>query len=100
MIAITSTTSYQVANPPVISMASHALSPQQPKNHKALAQEPEPSKGKWPTISISSDSFDVSSYKINSTYLGLENEPRKVSFGDMNIEISINEDIKPSKEDL
>jgi hypothetical protein len=82
---------------PVISMASRALSPQQPKNHKALSQEPKPNKGKWPAVSISSDSSNDSSYTIKSSPIKPENEPRKISLGDMHPEISTNEDIKPSK---
>jgi len=47
---------------PVISMASHALSVQQPKKHKTLGQEPKPSKGKQSSCSPSSGSLDNSSH--------------------------------------
>ena len=47
---------------PAISMASHALSVQQPKKHKTLGQEPKPSKGKQSSCSPSSGSLDNSSH--------------------------------------
>jgi hypothetical protein len=82
---------------PVVSMASHALSSQQPNKNKALAHEPEPSKGKQLAMSPSSDS---SSHSVTSHSIPQKHEPRNITFGDMHPEASSNEDKKSAKEDL
>jgi hypothetical protein len=79
---------------PAISMASHALSHQQPKNHKALAQELEPSKGKQPACSLSSGSSKNSSHSVTSHSIPQKLEARNITFGDMHPEASTNESKK------
>jgi hypothetical protein len=81
-------------------VTSQVHSTQIPKKFKALTIDSKPSRGKWFAISISSDSSDASSYTIKSLPLKPDNGVRKITFGDMHLEVSINEYIKPSKEDL
>jgi hypothetical protein len=81
-------------------VASHVHSVQLPKNYKALAIEPEPSKGKWPAICVSSDSSETSSYTIKSLPLKLEDGVRKITFDDMHPEVSKVEEKKYVDADL
>jgi hypothetical protein len=72
-------------------MASHALSSQQPQNHKALAQEPEPSKEKQHACSPSSSSLKYSSHSITSHSIPQKLEAGNITFNDMHPEASTNE---------
>jgi hypothetical protein len=67
-------------------MALDALSPQQPKNHKALAQEIKLSKGNHPICSLISDSSNYSSHFITSHSIPQNLEARNITFGDMHLE--------------
>jgi hypothetical protein len=69
-------------------VASHVHYVQIPKNYKSLAIEPEPSRGKWPTICVSSDSLETSSYTIKSLPAKLEDGVRKITFYDMHLKVS------------
>ena len=71
-----------------------------PKIFKALTIELELSRGKQPSISISSNSSNASSYTIKSLPLKPNDKVRKITFGYIHTEVSTNEDRKPSKEDL
>jgi hypothetical protein len=84
----------------VSSIASHAHSVQLPKNYKSLSIEPQPSKGKRPTISVSSDSSETSSYTIKSLPSKLEDDVRKITFDDMHPEVSKVEEKKYVDADL
>jgi hypothetical protein len=64
--------------------------------NKALAHEPEPSKGKQVSMSPSSDS---SSHSVTSHSIPPKHEPKNITFGDMHPEASSNEDKKYAKED-
>jgi len=61
---------------------------QLPKNYKALAIDPHPSKGKCSTFSISYDSSETSSYRINSLPSNLEVDVRRITFDDTHFRIS------------
>ena len=71
-----------------------------PKIFNALTLDHEPRKGKWPVISISSNSSDESSYTIKSLPLKPKKEVRKIMFGDIHLEVSTNADKKTTKKDL
>ena len=67
----------------IASAASHAHSPQLPKKYEALDIEPGPSRKHCPTISVNFDSFETSTYTLNSLPLKLKDSVRMITFNDM-----------------
>jgi hypothetical protein len=75
-------------------VASHVHSPQLPKNTNPWLLNQDQAENKWPTISVSFDSYETSAYTIKSFPLKLEDSVRMITFNDMHVKIPKSEEKK------